>query len=65
MRNDPRFMIAKFKSVCPETGLPINKGDECCYFPAARKAYHIESKAASGWKGQAAADACGLSDAGW
>lgn len=43
MKNDPRELIAKFDSVCPETGKAIKKGDLCVYYPTARKAYHVES----------------------
>ncbi len=41
---DPYFTTAKFNSTCPETGLPIKKGDKIAYFPRERKAYHENSK---------------------
>jgi len=43
-KNDPYFTKAKYNSVCPETGLKINKGDEIVYYPTAKKAYHISGK---------------------
>jgi hypothetical protein len=42
--SDPYFTTAKFNSTCPETGLPIKKGDKIAYFPRERKAYHENSK---------------------
>jgi hypothetical protein len=40
------MMTARFNSVCPETGETIRKGDTCAYYPAERKAYHFNSRAA-------------------
>jgi hypothetical protein len=61
----PRAITARFDSICPETGKQIRKGDECIYFPAARKTYHAESRTASQWRAQAFADAFHLGDANW
>lgn len=47
MKNDPYFTTARFASVCPETKLPIKKGDEIAYYPRDRKAFHISSKSAA------------------
>ena len=63
--NDPRFIKAKYESVCPETGKPIRRGDECLYVPRDRKTYHVDSKTAANWSSQANADAMCLGDAGW
>ncbi len=65
MRNDPRELVARFDSICPETGKRIRKGERCIYFPLSRKAYHMDSKSAADWRSQAAADAFNLGDAGW
>jgi hypothetical protein len=46
----PRLLKARFDSVCPETGKAIRKGDDCVYYPADRKAYHVESKAAEEYR---------------
>lgn len=64
-RNDPRELVARFSSVCPETGKTVNAGDRCVYFPLSRKAYHMTSKSAADWQSQAVADAFNLGDAGW
>ena len=40
---DPRVITARFKSVCPETGRTIAKGDECVYYPSSREAFHMDS----------------------
>lgn len=64
-RNDPRDLVARFDSICPETGKPIHTGDRCVYFPSSKKAYHMTSKSATDWQSQAVADAFNLGDAGW
>lgn len=63
--SDPYFLKARFKSTCPETGKVIEKGDECVYFPKARKAYHRDSKAAEGVREMKFAEAYGMGDAKW
>ena len=65
MQGDPYFLKARFKSVCPETGKAIEKGDECCYFPKARKAYHRDSEAARQAREMKFAEAYGMGDAKW
>lgn len=45
INKDPYFTIARFNSVCPETGKPIKKGDEIAYYPLTKKAFHKDSKA--------------------
>ena len=65
MRGDPYFLKSRFKSVCPETGRAIEKGDECVYFPKARKAYHRESKAAEQARQMKFSEAYGMGDAQW
>ena len=64
-KNVPRELIARFESVCPETGKTISKGDSCIYYPREKKSYHMESKAAADWQSQAFADSYGLADANW
>jgi len=65
MRGDPYFLKARFKSVCPETGKAIEKGDECCYFPKARKAYHKDSEAAAQCREMKFAETYGMGDSQW
>lgn len=65
MNYDPRFIRARFDSICPETGKAIKAGDECVYFPRAKKAYHVDSKSADDWRSQSFADNAGLLDSGW
>ena len=62
---DPRFIKARYNSVCAETGKMIKAGDNCLYFPRAKKAYHVDSKTADDWRSQSFADNAGLLDAGW
>ena len=50
MRNDPRMIKARFKCKCAETGKPINKGDQCIYYPIGKKVYHMESKQAAEYR---------------
>ncbi len=40
---DPRTIRARFNSKCAETGKPINKGDECVYYPSSKQVFHMES----------------------
>ena len=46
MKNDPREIIAKFDSVCAETGRQIKKGDKCIYYPSSKEVFHLDSKQA-------------------
>lgn len=43
----PRFIVARFDSTCPQTQKKIARGDECAWYPSSRTAYHVDSKAAS------------------
>jgi len=61
----PRFMTARFDSVCPETGKAIAKGTEGVYFPAVRKMYHAESKAAEEVRAQEFSQCWGMADANY
>jgi hypothetical protein len=61
----PRWIKAKFASVCPQTGDAIQKGDECLYFPVERKVVHVNSPDAKDWRSQNEADSLCLGDAGW
>lgn len=63
--NPPRFIIARFDSTCPQTGKKIRRGDECAWYPSARVAYHMDSKAASELRGQDFAAAWGMADANY
>ena len=47
---DPRVIIAKFKSVCAETGKVIEKGQECVYYPSAKKVFCMDSKQAAEYR---------------
>ena len=62
---NPRTIKARFDSICPETGKAIKAGDECVYFPRAKKAYHMDSNTAGHWRSQQFADSAGLLDANW
>ena len=62
---DPRFIKARYNSVCAETGKMIKAGDNCLYFPRDKKVYHVDSKTADDWRSQQFADNTGLLDAGW
>ncbi len=64
-RHDPREIVARFASTCPETGKSIHSGDRCLYYPLSRKAYHLDSKTAKDWQSQAFADSYNLADKGW
>lgn len=61
----PYFTIARFDSVCPETGMAIKRGERVAYYPSARKAYHDTSKQADELRGLQFADNCGMADANW
>lgn len=62
---NPRFITARYDSVCAETGKQIKAGETCLYYPRDKKAYHVDSKTADDWRGQQFADSAGLLDAGW
>jgi len=62
---DPFFLIAKFSSVCPETGKTIRAGERIAYFPATRRAYHTDSNAANELHGQLFAKSWNMADANW
>ena len=42
--NSPRYITARFDSLCAETGKAIPKGTECLYFPQKRVVYSIGSE---------------------
>ena len=65
MRNDPRFITARFDSVCQETRLQIKKGQEAVYYPLSRKCYHAESKAADEVRGLQFAETFCMPDAAY
>ena len=65
MKNDPYMTVARFASVCPETGKPIAKGDRIAYYPRERKAYHESSKAADHVRGLEFNTTFGMADANW
>ena len=64
-KQDPRFITAKFASVCPETGKQINKGDQIVYYPRSKSAYHIDSNAADELRGMQFNDAFNMPDANY
>ena len=43
-------IVAKFNSVCAETGKTIKKGDTCLYYPKTKKVYHLDSKTAQDFR---------------
>ncbi len=56
--NSPREIVAKFASVCAETGQPIKAAETCIYYPLSRKVYHVTSKQAAEFRSVSF-------DAGW
>lgn len=44
--HDPREIVARFDSVCSETGKPIKKGEKCIYYPTSKQVFHPDSKTA-------------------
>ena len=63
--NPPRFIIARHDSVCPQTGKKIARGEECAWYPSARVAYHVSSKAADELRGMNFAATWGMADANY
>ena len=63
--SNPCFILAKFASKCPETGLIIKAGERCAYFPRDRKAYHDTSKSAEQLRALDFAQAYNMADANW
>lgn len=61
----PYFTRALFASTCPETGKAIKKGDEIAYYPATKKAYHIDSQSADSLRGLEFAQANAMADANY
>ena len=41
---DPRIITARFPSKCAETGQPIQKGEECLYYPNGKSVYKLNTK---------------------
>ena len=64
-KNNPVIMIAKFASLCPETGLKIKKGDEIAYFPSVKKAFHKNSKNAESARALLFSKQWGMADSDW
>jgi len=58
----PYFTTARFDSKCPETGLPIRKGDKIAYYPANRQAFHDSSKSADNVRGLEFSQAFNMGD---
>ena len=42
--NQPRFIKARFQSICKETGKLIKEGEECLYYPKDKTIYSMDSK---------------------
>lgn len=61
----PHFMTARFDSTCAETGKPIKKGERIAYYPATRKAFKEDTKAADEVRGMEFAQAHGMADANY
>lgn len=62
---EPRFIIARYDSVCPQTGKKIARGEECAWYPSARVAYHVSSKAASELRAMDFASTWNMADANY
>ena len=63
--NDPRFITARFDSVCPQTKRPIRKGETCAYYPSTREAFHVESDQAEELRVMQWNEAHNMADANW
>ena len=63
--SEPRWITARFDSTCPDTGKTIRKGENCLYYPDARKTYHESSATAAQQRGIDFSTAAGLADANW
>ena len=63
--NNPYFTVARFDSVCAETGRKITKGERIAYYPRDKKAFCDESKQAGELRGQEFSSAYGMADANW
>jgi hypothetical protein len=61
----PYFTKALFASTCPETGKAIKKGDEIAYYPATKKAFHLESQSADSLRGIEFSQANSMADANY
>lgn len=46
----PRFIQARFKSVCAETGATIEKGESCLFQPLQKEIFSMNSKRVQEWK---------------
>ena len=42
--NSPRYITAKFDSICAETGQGIPKGTQCLYYPPKKQVFAIGSE---------------------
>lgn len=62
-RAEPRFTTARLDGVCPETGLPIKRGDCIAWYPSSRRAYHESSPSARALRGMQFAAAWNMADA--
>lgn len=66
MRNkEPQIISARFQSRCPETGKLIQPGQKCVWYPAAKKVYHMDSKAARQYQEMRFAESWGMGDSNW
>lgn len=48
--NDPRTIIARFDSICAETGKAIKKGETCIYYPTSKDVFHVDSEQAQEYR---------------
>lgn len=60
---EPQFITARLEGVCPETGLPISRGDCVAWYPSSRTAYHESSPSAQSLRGMQFAAAWNMADA--
>ena len=61
----PKFMYAKFNSICSQTGKPLAAGDRIAYDPNTRQAFHVDSKRAEEIRLQEFNTAWNMPDANW
>lgn len=64
-RRESYFTTARRDSVCPETNVPIRKGDTIVYSPAYRIAYAVSSKTADQVRARQFAQAFNMDDANY
>lgn len=62
---DPYMTVARYDSICPETGRTIRKGDPIAYYPRDKMAYHKTSQSADDVRAMEFAKAFNMMDANY